>query len=506
MANEVGSAANLEDLFGKIVNFLTTNATLVAANQDWQVLRIRRDNLASITTNLTEQTAQEARKIIHGFRYDARSLNVNRKDAHTDISILCSGVVAGTSQITMTLKQAREVKTVRMIAAALEHHNYIPQNYRLQYSDDGSSWTTALTVSSSPVYVANEQKDFAVPGTPGSHLYWRFIIDKIQNNQTTAIWGSMLLLEADGTVANHFGSEVIFKAPGNSGTEEIFVGIRSEYDAANGWYNLFLNGYRGFDSNVQSWFDQPGSLPGWGSTYTLLNPMVPCWNNTMPYWFSASGRSFRFAVKVSTSYEAGYLGFLLPYATPSQYPYPLVVAGSMVPNTSSRTTEWRYSANTYRHSLFPTPGCDDHPATTSDSLNTTLYLLRPDGTWTWFGNRYSSSSNPDSIIDMSQSGVSPVTQGNCTRGVWPASAWNLGTNGRRRAYREVLGGGYMLQPLILHQRYPTMMVLGEMEGVYAISGFSNAAENTATIGGVTHVVMQNSSRTGVHDYWAIGLN
>jgi hypothetical protein len=64
----------------------------------------------------------------------------------------------------------------------------------------------------------------------------------------------------------------------------------------------------------------------------------------------------------------------------------------------------------------------------------------------------------------------------------------------------------MLQPLILHQRYPTMSVLGELEGVYAISGFSNAAENTAVIGGITHVVMQNAARTGVHDYWAIGLN
>ena len=31
MANEVGTASNLEDLFGKIVSFLTTNAALVAA-------------------------------------------------------------------------------------------------------------------------------------------------------------------------------------------------------------------------------------------------------------------------------------------------------------------------------------------------------------------------------------------------------------------------------------------------------------------------------------------
>ena len=46
MAHEIGTASDLEDMFGKIVNFLTTDATLVAQGQAWEVLRLRRDRMS----------------------------------------------------------------------------------------------------------------------------------------------------------------------------------------------------------------------------------------------------------------------------------------------------------------------------------------------------------------------------------------------------------------------------------------------------------------------------
>ena len=73
-------------------------------------------------------------------------------------------------------------------------------------------------------------------------------------------------------------------------------------------------------------------------------------------------------------------------------------------------------------------------------------------------------------------------------------------------YRECLGGGYMIQPCVLLQRSPTTDVFGELEGVYSISGYENAAENTAAIGGKTHVTFQNAYRTSVYEYWALSLD
>ncbi len=333
MANEVGTASNLEDLFGKIISFLTTNAALVAANQQWQVLRQWRDNVVGISvTSLVESSTYNRRRILHSFRYDPRSLGTNTQMGRTG-HVGCLSYVAGTSQFTMQLRTAKEVASVRISAPLDSDISEVLQNFRLQYSDDNSTWTTALTVNSSPVYLIGETKTFAVPGTPGAHAYWRIIIDRKQSGSTTGLvcWRSLLLLDSGGDIVNHFGSEALLKATGTSGTDAIYTGIRSEYDAANGWYNLFLNGYTGHDPNETSFFNQPGAINSWPTGTPLDVPIVPCWNAAMPYWFRANGRSFSFGVKVSTSFEGGYLGFILPYATPSQYPYPLAVGGSLVP-------------------------------------------------------------------------------------------------------------------------------------------------------------------------------
>lgn len=504
MANEVGTASNLEDLFGKIVSFLTTNAALVAASQQWQVLRQWRDNVVGISvTSLVESATYNQRRILHSFRYDPRSLGTNAQTGGTG-HVACSSYVAGTSQFTMQLRTAKAVANVRISAPLDSNTTEMLQNFRLQYSDDNSTWTTALTVNSNPVYLVGETKTFAVPGTPGAHVYWRIIIDRKQNGSTTGsvYWRSLLLLDSGGDIVNHFGSEVLLKATGTSGTDAIYTGIRSEYDAANGWYNLFLNGYTGHDPNETSFFNQPGAINNWSAVTPLDVPMVPCWNSAMPYWFRANGRSFSFGVKVSTSFEGGYLGFILPYATPSQYPYPLAVGGSLIPHSSDRSTPWRYSYAHYRHSVFPIPASWGN----NTSLQAAgLYLRLPDGTWNNFGQRYDTSGT-NAIVEMTQAASSPFARSGLRAGVWPTSVRNVGASAPRRDYREVLGGGYLLQPLIMHQQQPTDAVWGELEGCMAISGFSNAAENTTTFAGKNYVIFQNVTRTEVHEYWAMALD
>lgn len=504
MANEVGTASNLEDLFGKIVSFLTTNAALVAASQQWQVLRQWRDNVVGISvTSLVESATYNQRRILHSFRYDPRSLGTNAQTSGTG-HVACSSYVAGTSQFTMQLRTAKAVANVRISAPLDSNTSEVLQNFRLQYSDDNSTWTTALTVNSNPVYLVGETKTFAVPGTPGAHVYWRIIIDRKQSGSTTGsvYWRSLLLLDSGGDIVNHFGSEVLLKATGTSGTDAIYTGIRSEYDAANGWYNLFLNGYTGYDPNETSFFNQPGAINNWSNPVNLDVPMVPCWNASMPYWFRATGRAFSFGVKVSTSYEGGYLGFILPYATPSQYPYPLAVGGSLVPQDSDRSSTWRYSYNDLRHSVFPIPGSSTTTPTTATPNNSTLYLRTPDGLWQSFAQR----TGVTAISDMIQSSSSPFARLGIRAGVWPTSVRNVGAAAPRRDYREVLGGGYLLQPLIMHQRLPTDAVWGELEGCMAISGFGNAAENTTSFAGKNYVIFQNVARTEAHEYWAMALD
>lgn len=501
MAYEIGTASNLEDLFGKIVTFLTTNADLVAAGRQWTVNRIFRDNLANVTTNLTEQSGSVIyRKIRHSFRYTPRSINTNNPNDMAG-HVNCSDLANGVSHFTMTLKAAEEIKTVRIVSANSSDASNSLQNFRLQYSDNGSTWTTALTVSSSPVYQTNETKNFAVPGTPGAHIYWRILIDSSQSANTVVTWKSCLLLRQDGTIANHFGSEVLFKAPGNAGTENIYTGLKSEYDDANGWYNLFIMGYTGFNPLVTDFFRQPGAIPGYEDPTPMACPMVPCWNSTMPYWFSANGRAFKFGVKVSTSFEGGYMGFFLPYATPSQYPYPIAIGGSLIPTNTARGQEWRYSYNQYKHSVFTTPAADNPAMSTSWA---TLYIRSQEGSWRSVGQR-SSTSDPNWIQRMTISSIPPFTQSGPYIGVWPTCVYSPIVSDGRLPIREVLGGGYIFQPTILVQRSPSSAVLGELEDIFIVSGFGNSAENTAVFNGINHTIFQNVARLEAHEYWALAL-
>lgn len=518
MAFEVGTAANMEDFFTKILNFLTTSPALVEANQQWEVLEVYRDNLESLAINFTEVDSSVAggKRPIHGMRRDNRTLGSDNPITASSIgAVQGGGVVAGTSHMTMKLRVAKEITSVRLRSPYSSAVSTMISNFRLQYSDDGATWTTALTVSSNPTYTMGEQKSFNVPVATGPHLYWRLRIDSLQNGSTTATtayWDSVLLMTASGEIANHFGSECVLKARGNAGADAIYTGLATEYDSAAGWYNLFINGYTGYDPNVTSWFEQPGALPSYRNQqggYTLAVPMVPLWNDQMPYWFAASGRSFRFGVKVSTQYEGGYMGFILPYATPGQYPYPLAIGGSLVPTSGSRSDVWRYSFNSFRHSVFVCPGCGGDPNASAESVDTTLYLRLPDGTWGFVGQRYTrSGSDPNSIIASGYSGGTAPTFSGPRRGMWPLSTRHHGNTAgfARRDYREIMGGGYLTQPLIIHQRLPFAAVWGELEGVYQISGFSNAAENTAVVGGKNHIILQNVARTEVHEYWSLELS
>ena len=508
MAFETGTATGLNDLFEKIVTFLTTNIDLVTASQQWQILRIHHEGLAlnGVVSNLTQTTTVQARRIIHSFRNDTRSTNfdlLSTADGYTT----CTGHINGTSYVQMELKVATQIGAVRLRSPEPSVGggvlNQMPSNFRLQYSDDTIAWTTALTVSSSPSYTFNEYKDFTVPGIPGAHIYWRIIIDSQMTNSATVSWRSMLLLNGSGEIANHFGGEVIFKATGTAGADEIFTGIRTEYDVTNDWYNLFLNGYSGFDPTNQDFFRLPGALPSLanGDSSVSVIPMVPCWNQNMTYWFAASGRSFRLGLKVSTSFEGAYLGFLLPYATPTQYPYPLVVAGSLVPTDANRTTAWRYSYTNYFHSVFPTASNASIYAETNSG---TLVVKEPSGTWRQCGNRGSSSDA--NFISRNEVGLTyPYLPSGPYGGVWPNCTFSLSSSEGSLPQGTLINGGYMLEPIIPFLIFPERLVLGELEGVTVISGLGNAAENTLVNNGVNYVVLQNVGRTESNEYWAMSL-
>lgn len=233
--------------------------------------------------------------------------------------------------------------------------------------------------------------------------------------------------------------ELILKGLGYAGEEEIFVGFRTYQNANADYYNLVAACFTGYVPS-NTFGTQPGAyLSG-----------VPAHNKRIDYWLTLNPQRIALAMKVGTPvYESCYVGKMLPYARPSQYPYPVVCAGMLngVPAT-------RFSDTT--HSI---PYKGDRP---------NLRMRFNDGVW---------------------------------RKPW-AHPYNNDTLAGRSSLRET-NGVYPLNPVVLGD---SQGLYGELDGICHIPGFENSVENTVQINGVTWVVMQDVYRTGFNDYYALRMD
>ena len=260
------------------------------------------------------------------------------------------------------------------------------------------------------------------------------MLETIKNFAAANGW---MVLRYDDTVANR---ELILKGAGFSGTEEIFVGFRTYQDAGADYYNLLAGTFTGYVAG--NTFDtQPGArLSG-----------VPAHNNRIDYWLTLNGQRIALAMKVGTPvYESAYVGKMLPYARPSQYPYPVVCAGMLSGAAATRFSDTSHSM--------------------SYKGNRANMALRTNDGW---------------VLPHCYPWGNTLLAG---------SSSNL---------RDT-GDVYHLLPVELHDN--TANLWGALDGVYYISGFNNAVENTLTIGADTYVVIQDVARTGHADYYALRMD
>ena len=262
------------------------------------------------------------------------------------------------------------------------------------------------------------------------------------------------------------GSEMIWEGPGNGGTDQILVGAKTFFDAGGDYYNWRLGGFTAYSAGAA--FNQQPGFPG-GSGQTNPSPVLNLWNGSIPFWFIASGRRVIVVAKVSTVYVAAYLGFLESYTGPSAFPYPLVVGGSMNfqgAEPAAGSASWRWSAASNN---FPIP-----MNITADYASQLLLRL-PIGTWRGFD----------------------LTQGSPWGHIWP---YQIGM----QDWRTNLDGSYSLLPIVLFDETPNCY--GELDGVVAVTGYQNAAEDTITVGRAVYVVVQNVNHTDKKSYFAVRMN
>lgn len=255
------------------------------------------------------------------------------------------------------------------------------------------------------------------------------------------------ILRYDTAPANR---ELIMSAPGYTGADgavPAYVGIRTYQDVGSDYYNLLVAGFTGYVSG-NSFDTQPG----------IVTSGVPAHNQRIDYWMTVNDRRLALAMKVGTPvYESAYLGYCLPYATPRQYPYPLVVGGMLIGAAATRFSDTAHS--------IPYKG---------GSAGFRLRFV--DGAW---------------------------KQPKC----WP---WLNSDMGGATTNLRPLATYYPLLRVVLTDWTDAVSegsnLYGELDGIFTITGFNNVVENTLTVGGVTYVVIQDVGRNGFDDYYAMRLD
>lgn len=260
------------------------------------------------------------------------------------------------------------------------------------------------------------------------------------------------------------GSEYIWQAPGDGGTDQIFVGASVFSDAGGDYYNWRLGGFTGYAS-ANTFTAQPGAM---------TDPVIPLWNSSMPYWFAASGKRVVVVARVSGVYEMAYLGFIDSYCPPSQWSYPMAVGGSMAWNSEPGvgSASWRWSDTDNQHRSFPFGGI---PYANTDK-DSPLRIRKPDGTWRGF---------------MASNGA--------TGQIWPYSVGMTDI-------RPCLDGSYPLIEIAMAEDGTSQNAFGVLSGVSATAGHQNAAENMIPVGSTNWLVVQNIFRTTKVDFCAMRLD
>jgi hypothetical protein len=250
---------------------------------------------------------------------------------------------------------------------------------------------------------------------------------------------------------------VLFEAPGLGGIDEIHVGLSLYADEDVDTFGFYGWMFRAYDAGLAH-----TAQPGTSSTR-----FHPTWDTSIPFWFYANGQRVIVVTKISTVYTASYLGKFLQYGTPGEYGQPYYLG---MPYSAAV----RFSATTHNFRNFWDPGVG-------------AQILLPSGSWQAVANFF---DNSGTLSDSTSLNIHPYQDQN-------------GTDEPRDRFRELrdnVDGSYTRFPLILTGSSPNDDTYGELDGAFALSGFSTASEDEITIGSATYQVFQDCFRTSRYNY------
>lgn len=266
---------------------------------------------------------------------------------------------------------------------------------------------------------------------------------------------------------------VVFLGKGLSGLDQIYTSVSQMSDTAGDYFNLGINGGLGFlESSLPPGYPDllSGLISGSAESQFLL-----LWNQPMTYWFFANGRRWFMVAKVSTIYEAGGAGFILPPCPPTEYRYPLALWGTSTSGTIrwSTTTGSSHSGMVSGRCRLRDPGGVWRSHRGNDgSGGSSSFLILPTGCGS-FAYRHPTGENQSGVADAAFTVLSNMRDGpDGSFPLWPVtlittpdSSFNVGRNN-----------------------------YGEADGLFWVPTLNSGAEDEIEADGSTYIVFQSAFR------------
>lgn len=316
--------------------------------------------------------------------------------------------------------------------------------------------------------------------TTGTATDYADLLDKLRAYLLANGW--TILNYAAGTVAGG-GAVLNVRGPGAGAGKEVFINVRTEANSSLSQYGWRIRGAVGYTSGLTE-----GTQPGEQGNASHFN----LWQNSIDYWFWVNDRRFIVVAKMSTVYASMYAGFILPFALPASYPFPLYIGGSY----GSLDV---YNVSNAANRFFVDPGGSIAAPAAS--------MRKPDGSWLPIYNADYSNAVDDGV----QYGRAAVGF------VWPYSVGETdyygnyqypGNGGNGSSGVSLFDGmvatrqgEYGMFPVSIHAA--TESPFGVLDGVFAIGGTGLVTEQAVATGGRNFKLFQNLFRNSGNDFMAI---
>lgn len=359
------------------------------------------------------------------------------------------------------LRYPSEVKAIDLTIFGI---GYAPEDFELEYSDNGSSWTSAQSWPDQEWSGDYQSRSYAVTGTPGAHLYWRLKVTSVVSEDSLRLMEVSLRLTQNHEYYLDTRVEIIFEGYGYDGTRNFKFGAEFYEDTSTQTYNFSWYAMR----NLNQYLSLRDQLPD----VELVN--LPLTNQPFTYWFFVNGQRVVIVARIGSVYLSAYLGFGFPYDLPTVHDWPMIIAAG----SSEETRKFDYAGPLLR--------------SITDPCRSSMKAYFPTSGWRSFSNIYDISNT-----DVADSAV----EGS----VWPASMAH-GNQNDWWPYRDNLDGTMPLFATVLCHRSNPTHVWGELDGVYVTTGFNNSPEAIITKDGYDHIVFQNVFRNTYQDFFAVRMD